>query len=51
MTFRHGNQVVFQIQLAKSIDAVPLTRDYMFVAEQSMQARSARSGRRKPEAA
>ena len=51
MTFRYGNQVVFQIQLAKNIDAVPLTRDYMFMAERSMQARAVQSGRRKPEAA
>ncbi|WP_460449834.1 class I SAM-dependent methyltransferase [Alsobacter sp. SYSU BS001988] len=28
-TFRHGGHVVFQIQVAKSIDAVPLTRDYI----------------------
>jgi cyclopropane-fatty-acyl-phospholipid synthase len=51
MTFRYGNQVVFQIQFAKSIDSVPLTRDYMFMTEQSMQARAAHLGRRKPKAA
>jgi cyclopropane-fatty-acyl-phospholipid synthase len=28
-TFRYEGQVVFQIQLAKSMDAVPLTRDYI----------------------
>ena len=28
-TFRHGRQVVFQVQLARRQDAVPLTRDYM----------------------
>ena len=28
-TFRYGGHVVFQIQVAKSIDAVPLTRDYI----------------------
>lgn len=28
--FRHGGQVVFQIQMTKEIDAVPMTRDYMF---------------------
>lgn len=27
--FRHQNLVVFQLQLAKNLDAVPLTRDYM----------------------
>ena len=29
MSFRHGGLMVFQIQLAKSIEAVPLTRDYI----------------------
>ena len=29
-TFRYGNHMVFQIQLAKTVDAVPLQRDYMF---------------------
>ncbi|MFQ5792223.1 MAG: class I SAM-dependent methyltransferase [Acidobacteriota bacterium] len=29
MGFRHGDQMVFQIQLAKSQDSVPLTRDYI----------------------
>jgi cyclopropane-fatty-acyl-phospholipid synthase len=35
MTFRYGNQVVFQIQLAKAVDAVPMTRDYMFDSERA----------------
>lgn len=30
MTFRHHQQVVFQIQLAHMQDAVPLTRDYLY---------------------
>ncbi len=30
MDFRHLRAMVFQLQLAKSIDTVPLTRDYMF---------------------
>ena len=30
LAFRHAGHLVFQMQLAKSIDAVPLTRDYMF---------------------
>jgi len=30
MTFRHGVQGVFQFQLSKRIDAVPLTRDYLY---------------------
>ena len=29
MTFRHGHQCVFQVQLARQQDAVPLTRAYM----------------------
>ena len=29
MSFRHFNQVVFQIQLSRRQEAVPLTRDYM----------------------
>ncbi len=29
MAFRHENQVVYQIQIAKRVDALPLTRDYM----------------------
>ena len=29
MAFRHDRQVVFQIQLTKRIDALPLNRDYM----------------------
>ena len=29
MAFRHQGQMVAQIQLSKSVDAVPLTRDYM----------------------
>jgi cyclopropane-fatty-acyl-phospholipid synthase len=33
MAFRHGREVVFQVQLAKRLDAVPITRDYMFEAE------------------
>jgi cyclopropane-fatty-acyl-phospholipid synthase len=29
MAFRHEKQVVFQIQIAKRVDTLPLTRDYM----------------------
>ena len=36
MAFRHSGQAVFQIQLAKRLDAVPLTRDYMTEAERRM---------------
>jgi cyclopropane-fatty-acyl-phospholipid synthase len=30
MQFRYGKTMVFQIQLARTVDAVPITRDYMF---------------------
>ena len=33
MAFRHGRLMVFQIQLAKRRDSVPLTRDYIADAE------------------
>jgi cyclopropane-fatty-acyl-phospholipid synthase len=31
-TFRHNRQCVFQMQMAKRQDAVPLTRDYLYPA-------------------
>lgn len=34
-TFRHGGLVVFQIQLSKRIDTVPLTRDYIAQRERA----------------
>jgi cyclopropane-fatty-acyl-phospholipid synthase len=39
MAFRHDDMMVFQLQLAKRVDAVPLTRDYM-VDWERRQARS-----------
>jgi cyclopropane-fatty-acyl-phospholipid synthase len=36
LAFRHRGHFVFQLQLAKKIDAVPLTRDYIGQAEQRM---------------
>jgi cyclopropane-fatty-acyl-phospholipid synthase len=36
MSFRKWNLAVFQIQIVKSPNALPLTRDYMFEAERSM---------------
>jgi cyclopropane-fatty-acyl-phospholipid synthase len=33
VTFRYGGHMVFQIQMAKRVDAVPLTRDYMYETE------------------
>jgi cyclopropane-fatty-acyl-phospholipid synthase len=39
MTFRHRGHFVFQLQLAKRIDALPITRDYIGEAEQAPQSR------------
>ncbi|MEM7075082.1 MAG: cyclopropane-fatty-acyl-phospholipid synthase family protein [Pseudomonadota bacterium] len=33
MTFRYGQHAVFQFQLTKKVDAVPLTRDYLYPRE------------------
>lgn len=33
-TFRHGRQVVFQMQFTKTHEAVPLTRDYIYAPEE-----------------
>jgi cyclopropane-fatty-acyl-phospholipid synthase len=35
MGFRHQGLVVFQLQLAKRVDALPITRDYMMTAPAS----------------
>jgi len=35
MSFRYDHLVVFQFQLAKSVDALPITRDYMLESEQA----------------
>ncbi len=35
MAFRHSSQMVFQMQLAKQLDTVPLTRDYIHEWEQA----------------
>ncbi|HKD20700.1 MAG TPA: cyclopropane-fatty-acyl-phospholipid synthase family protein [Rhizomicrobium sp.] len=36
MAFRHEGLVVFQVQLAKRIGALPITRDYMLESERTM---------------
>jgi cyclopropane-fatty-acyl-phospholipid synthase len=36
LAFRHRGHFVFQLQLAKRIDTVPLTRDYLAEAEQRL---------------
>jgi cyclopropane-fatty-acyl-phospholipid synthase len=33
MTFRHARQSVFQFQLTRRIDTVPLTRDYLYAED------------------
>ncbi len=38
MAFRHDDHMVFQLQLSRSLDAVPLTRDYIVDTERSMAA-------------
>ena len=35
-TFRWGGHMVFQIQMSKRVDAVPLTRDYMYETERQI---------------
>ena len=42
MGFRHENLMVFQMQLTKSLEAVPLTRDYMFEWERAQAAKERR---------
>ena len=42
MGFRYENLMVFQMQLTKSLDAVPLTRDYMFEWERAQAAKERR---------
>ena len=39
LSFRHGEHVVFQIQLSKRLNAAPLTRDYLYAHEDAMSAR------------
>ena len=40
--FRTGDMMVFQMQLAKDQNALPLTRDYMFAAEDDVPRRARR---------
>jgi cyclopropane-fatty-acyl-phospholipid synthase len=40
LAFRHGGHMVFQIQLSKRIDAVPLTRDYQYEARPAARGRT-----------
>ncbi len=43
LAFRRGGHMVFQMQLAQSLDAVPLTRDYMFEWEREHSAATERA--------
>ena len=39
--FRHQNVMVFQLQLTKNQNALPLTRDYIYEAERELRHRDA----------
>ena len=39
ITFRHWGHMVFQVQLAKKVETLPLTRDYMHDAELDLASR------------
>jgi len=43
MAFRHDGLMVFQIQLAKRVETVPITRDYIYRRAGAAEARSART--------
>lgn len=45
MGFRYENLMVFQIQLSKSLETVPLTRDYMFDWERTQAAKENTPGK------
>jgi len=51
MTFRYDRQVVFQIQLSKRIETLPMTRDYMLDSEREMSLASAEQNPREHAAA
>ena len=46
MAFRHQGTMVFQIQLAKRVDTVPLTRDY--IAREEARLREIETQQREP---
>ena len=48
MGFRYENLMVFQIQLSKNLEVVPLTRDYMFDWERMQRAKEKRSSNSNP---
>jgi cyclopropane-fatty-acyl-phospholipid synthase len=51
MTFRYDREAVFQIQLSKRIETLPMTRDYMLDSERMMGFASAEQNPREPAAA
>jgi cyclopropane-fatty-acyl-phospholipid synthase len=42
LAFRYGGHMNFQIQLARRVDALPITRDYMLEAERAASQADAR---------
>jgi cyclopropane-fatty-acyl-phospholipid synthase len=44
--FRHASLAVFQLQIAKRIETLPITRDYMLAEEQRLAAAEAALGSR-----
>ena len=50
IAFRYMNQMVFQIQLARRQDAVPLTRDYIVDAENGIGVQRSMAAERRPPA-
>ena len=40
-SFRYGDDVVFQIQISKKVDALPVTRDYIMERERILRAKEA----------
>ena len=44
ISFRYFGFMVFQVQLARAVDAAPATRDYIVEAERAMRARAERPG-------
>jgi cyclopropane-fatty-acyl-phospholipid synthase len=44
--FRHSGLTVFQLQLAKKVDTLPITRDYMLTEERRLQSEGPSSGTR-----
>ena len=51
MSFRHDHLVVFQVQLARRVDALPITRDYMMESERALRLGAMERGQRAHEAA